>query len=82
MRNRDRVQFHQGVAAVEQDVPAAILTLTVTAVLGTLPAATRPDTKFATALIVIVLTTITAGLFFLLLGRFSWADWCVFCPIR
>lgn len=70
----------KGVAAVEQDVPAAILALTVTAVLAALPAATRPETKFATALIVIVLTTTAAGLFFLLLGRFKLGGLVRFLP--
>src|SRR5512136_1430043 len=53
---------YRGASAVEQDVPAAILTLTVVAVLGALPAGTHPDTKFATVLIVIVLTTTLTGL--------------------
>ncbi len=71
---------YRGALAIEQDVPVAILTLTVTAVLGTLPAGTTADTKFATVLIVIVLTTISAGVFFLLLGYFKLGGLVRFLP--
>ena len=71
---------YRGASAIEQDVPIAILTLAITAVLGTLPAGTAPDTKFATVLIVIVLTTISAGIFFLLLGYFKLGGLVRFLP--
>ena len=71
---------YRGASAIEQDVPIAILTLTITAVLGTLPAGTQADTKFATVLIVIVLTTISAGVFFLLLGYFKLGGLVRFLP--
>jgi len=70
-------------AILSSDVPVADPDVrTITAVLGTLPAGTTADTKFATVLIVIVLTTISAGVFFLLLGYFKLAGWCVSCLIR
>ena len=71
---------YRGASAIEQDVPVAILTLTITAVLGTLPASATADTKFATVLIVIVLTTISAGVFFLLLGYFKLGGLVRFLP--
>ncbi len=71
---------YRGIYAAEQDVPAAILSLTIAAVLGALPAGTNPDTKFATALIVVALTTLTAGLSFLLLGHFRLGGLVRFLP--
>jgi len=71
---------YRGALALEQDVPVAILTLTITAVLAALPAGTQADTKFATVLIVIVLTTLSAGLFFLLLGYFKLGGLVRFLP--
>ncbi len=71
---------YRGASAVEEDVPAAILTLTVAAVLAALPAGTHPDTKFATVLMVVVLTTTTAGVFFLLLGYFKLGGLARFLP--
>ncbi len=71
---------YRGASAVEEDVPAAILTLTVAAVLAALPAGTHPDTKFATVLMVVVLTTSTAGVFFLLLGYFKLGGLARFLP--
>ncbi|HET7375632.1 MAG TPA: hypothetical protein VFK30_02925, partial [Anaerolineae bacterium] len=50
---------YRGAFAGAQDVPVAILTLAVAAALGVLPAAVNPDTKFATVLILVVLTTST-----------------------
>ena len=72
---------YRGASAIEQDVPVAILTLTITAILGTLPAGTSGETKFATVLIVIVLTTISAGGFFLLLGHFKLGGLARSCSI-
>ena len=71
---------YRGASAVEQDVPAAILTLTVAAVLGALPASAGPDTKFATVLMVVVLTTTLAGLCFLLMGYFKLGGLARFLP--
>ncbi len=70
----------RGASAIEQDVPIAILMLTITVILGTLPAGTSADTKFATALIVIVLTTISAGVFFISLGYFKLGGLVRFLP--
>ena len=71
---------YRGASAIEQDVPAAILALTVAAVLGTLPAGTDPATKFATVVMVVVLTTTLTGLFFLLTGYFKWGGLARFLP--
>ena len=71
---------YRGASAIEQDVPIAILTLVITAVLGTLPAGTSSDTKFATVLLVIILTTISAGIFFVLLGYFKLGGLVRFLP--
>jgi SulP family sulfate permease len=71
---------YRGASAFEQDVPIAILTLTTAAVVAALPAGTTADTRFATVLIVIVLTTISAGVFFWLLGYFKLGGLVRFLP--
>ena len=71
---------YRGAFAGAQDVPAAILALGVAAALGALPAAANPDTRFATVLILVVLTTTLTGLFFLLVGYFKLGGLARFLP--
>lgn len=71
---------YRGAFAGAQDVPAAILTLAVAAALSVLPAATNPDTKFATVLMLVMLTTLATGLFFLVVGYFKWGGLARFLP--
>jgi SulP family sulfate permease len=67
--------FHGSISA-PQDVPAAIVALAVAAV----AAAIAPDAQFATVAVFIALTTLAAGLIFLLLGAWRLTGLVRFLP--
>lgn len=62
--------------SANQDVPAAIVALAATAVAAAAP----PDAQFATVAVVLVLTTLVAGLLFLFLGIFRLTGLVRFLP--
>jgi SulP family sulfate permease len=70
----------RGMVATPQDVPAAITALIAAAVVAALPAGTEMDGMFATVVAAIALTTVSTGLFFLLLGFFKLGGLSRFIP--
>jgi SulP family sulfate permease len=60
-----------GTLAIPQDSPAAILAVLAAAVAATIPASATSDSTFATIVAAIALTSLLAGIFFLLLGWFK-----------
>jgi SulP family sulfate permease len=53
-----------------QDAPAAILAITAAALFVTMPEGTTAEQAFPSVVVMIVLTTLTTGLFFVVLGYF------------
>jgi len=70
---------HPSAIAIDQDISAAILALVAASTLGAIPAAT-PEQKFATIVILVIGSTLTTGLLFLLLGRYRLGDLIRFLP--
>ena len=70
----------RGMVATPQDVPAAITALIAASVAASLPAQTSLDGLFATVVAAIALTTLSTGLFFLLLGLFKLGGLSRFIP--
>ncbi len=68
---------HRATLSANQDVPAAILAIAAAAVAATVAA---PEVAFATVAVMIALTTLAAGIFFLLLGRFRLTTLVRFLP--
>ena len=62
---------YSGSIAGCQDAPVAILALTAAAVVAALPAGASQAERFSTVVIMIVLTSMGTGLFFVLLGVFK-----------
>ena len=62
---------YSGSIAVEQDAPGAILALIAAAVVAALPAGASQIERFSTVVIMIVMTSIGTGVFFVLLGMFK-----------
>ncbi len=58
----------RGVVAIPQDSPAAILAVSAAAIAGSVPPGSTADEILSTVLVTIALTSLVAGLFFLLLG--------------
>lgn len=71
---------YSGSIGIDQDATAAILAVVVAEVLGSLPALTSQEQRFATVIALIVITTLTTGLFFLLLGYFKLGALIRFLP--
>ena len=71
---------YPGFVALSQDVPAVILSLGVVAILARLPALSTPQDQLATVIVAVVATTISTGVFFLVLGRFKLGDLVRFLP--
>ncbi len=69
-----------GSVALQQDAPAAILAVMVTAVLSALPAAVSAETRFATALALVLVTTLASGVCLVLLGWFRLGGLVRFLP--
>ena len=70
-----------GVIGSTQDTTAVILAV-ITATLFARLSNITPDQRLTTILVVIALTPLLTGVFYLALGYFSWANWCVSFPIR
>lgn len=62
---------YPGTVSIAQDSPAAIAAVMVAAMLHRLPAAASPETRFATVVIALALTTILTGVVLVLLGTFK-----------
>ena len=69
-----------GTITIPQDTPAAILALIAAGVVGHMSAASTPDEIFTTAVAAIILTSLLAGLIFLLFGRFKLSGFARFIP--
>jgi SulP family sulfate permease len=69
-----------GTMTIPQDTPAAILALIVAGVVGNMSATATLDETFATAVAAIILTSLLAGLTFLLSGRFKLSGFARFIP--
>ncbi len=62
---------YSGSIAVEQDAPGVILALIVATVVAALPAGANQTEKFSTVVMMIVITSVGTGLFFMVLGLFK-----------
>jgi SulP family sulfate permease len=71
---------YSGSIGIDQDATAAILAIVVAGVLGSFPAIASQEQRFATAVALIVITTLSTGLFFLLLGCFKLGALIRFLP--
>lgn len=69
-----------GFIAIGQDSPAVILSLAVAALLAFIPHTVSPQVKFSTAVAMIIITTLTTGVFLVLLGRFKFGGLVRFLP--
>jgi len=71
---------YPGSIGLEQDAPGAILALAAAAVIAALPAGASQTEQFSTVVMMIVATTLTTGLFFILLGVFKLGGFVRFLP--
>ncbi len=71
---------YPGSIAVEQDTPAVILVVAVAGLVAGLQALVRPDELFATVLVLVLGTTLLAGLAFMLVGLFRLGGLVRFLP--
>lgn len=69
-----------GAMIIPQDTPAAILALIAAGVAGAMPAAATLEATFITVMAAIILTTLLAGLTFILFGRFKLSGFARFIP--
>jgi SulP family sulfate permease len=69
-----------GTMTIPQDTPAAILALIATGVVGNMSATATLDETFTTAVAAIILTSLLAGLIFILFGRFKLSGFARFIP--
>jgi len=69
-----------GTMTIPQDTPAAILALIVAGVVSNMSASATLDETFTTAVVAIILTSLLAGLIFLLFGRFKLSGFARFIP--
>jgi len=69
-----------GTMTIPQDTPAAILALIVAGVVSNMSASVTLDETFTTAVVAIILTSLFAGLIFLLFGRFKLSGFARFIP--
>ena len=69
-----------GTITIPQDTPAAILALIVAGVISNMSASATLDVTFATAVTAIIITSLLAGLTFLLFGRFRLSGFARFIP--
>jgi SulP family sulfate permease len=69
-----------GTMTIPQDTPAAILALIAAGVVGNMSATATLDETFTTAVAAIILTSLLAGLIFLLFGRFKLSGFARFIP--
>jgi SulP family sulfate permease len=71
---------YSGSIGIDQDATAAILAIVVAGVLGSFPVIASQEQRFATVVALIVITTLSTGLFFLLLGYFKLGALIRFLP--
>ncbi len=71
---------YPGSIAVEQDTPAVILVVAVAGLVAGMQALVRPDELFATVLVLVLGTTLLAGLAFMLVGLFRLGGLVRFLP--
>ena len=69
-----------GTMTIPQDTPAAILALIAAGVVSSMSASATLDETFTTAVAAIILTSLLAGLIFLLFGRFKLSGFARFIP--
>ncbi len=69
-----------GMMIIPQDTPAAILALIAAGVAGAMPAAAPLEATFITVVAAIILTTLLAGLTFILVARFRLSGFARFIP--
>lgn len=69
-----------GTITIPQDTPAAILALIVAGTASNMSASATLDQTFTTAVTAIIITTLLAGLTFLLFGRFRLSGFARFIP--
>jgi len=69
-----------GTMTIPQDTPAAILALIAAGVAGNMSASATLDETFITAVAAIILTSLLAGLTFLIFGRFKLSGFARFIP--
>ena len=69
-----------GTMTIPQDTPAAILALIAAGIAGNMSAASTLDETFTTAVAAIILTSLLAGLTFLVFGRFKLSGFARFIP--
>jgi SulP family sulfate permease len=71
---------YSGSIGIDQDATAAILAIMVAGVLGSFSVKASQEQRFATVVALIVITTLSTGLFFLLLGYFKLGALIRFLP--
>jgi len=69
-----------GTMTIPQDTPAAILALIAAGVVADMSASARPNAIFTTVVAAIILTSLTAGIIFLIFGRFKLSGFARFIP--
>jgi SulP family sulfate permease len=69
-----------GTMTIPQDTPAAILALIVAGVVGNMSASASLDETFTTAVTAIIVTSVLAGLIFILFGQFKLSGFARFIP--
>jgi len=71
---------HSATIAIEQDAPAAIIAIAVATILMTLPVGSSPEVQFATVVAMILITTLSTGIIFMILGIFKSGGLARFLP--
>ena len=71
---------HASIVAIDQDTPAAILAVVIAAAITSVPVALSSEAILATIAMMIVSTTLIAGLLFWLLGRYKLGSLIRFLP--
>ena len=69
-----------GTMTIPQDTPAAILALITAGVVGNMSTTATLDETFTTAVAAIIVTSLLAGLIFLLFGQFKLSGFARFIP--
>jgi len=69
-----------GIMTIPQDTPAAILALIAAGVVGNMSTSATLDETFTTAVAAIILTSLSAGIIFLIFGRFKLSGFARFIP--
>jgi SulP family sulfate permease len=69
-----------GAIPVVQDSPAAIFALAAAAIAAQMPAGSTSNQVYFTVVAALSITTVLAGLLFILIGRFGWSSFVRFVP--